>query len=583
LLARPEGGVKHNKKVMAISLKSKFAGFFRGLLQTMDEREPVAVAQPRPAPAPPSPPPAPPRATNVTNLDEIELPLGSIVAALPIDLRAKLMTAPPADMTVRLQAETVISQLAFGAVKIAFGELRRLAPGIFANSGGELDNKLVSLPLNEILPRINPALLARRTEHKVEVAEEIAGPFAGRGRGFSFTTQSLKAPAAPEPAKPVPFTPPAALRQVVPPPVAPQFPPRSTTPAANGNGNGNGHTPRWTPPPPNNGGHGSSLPPGLKLTSGNGNGNAQNAAPPAIKFSAVPVPLPAAAPRPEPAPPTIFASLGDLCENWPEPLKNEITQSPLADVSVPLAGSIIMPGLKRGRVAMTWKELRTLAQPSSVPSPNDPLELELPLKVIAPLFLAAQKQLQRPQAKAAVGSDIPDLFFGFPQAPAAPAAPPPRPPEPKNADTNYYVWGENGEVPQADEAGLRRGENPQTDFLSRQAHPKEVVALAAGLPGVAGAVVAMQDGLRVASQVPAELNADTLAAFLPQIFERVNQSSRELRMGALNNVSFTVGNVPWKIFRVNAVYFAAFGRTGEQLPSAQLAQLAAELDRKKQK
>ena len=53
-------------------------------------------------------------------------------------------------------------------------------------------------------------------------------------------------------------------------------------------------------------------------------------------------------------------------------------------------------------------------------------------------------------------------------------------------------------------------------------------------------------------------------------------------MGALNNVSFTVGNVPWKIFRVNAVYVAAFGRAGEALPSADLAALAGELDRKKQ-
>jgi hypothetical protein len=52
-------------------------------------------------------------------------------------------------------------------------------------------------------------------------------------------------------------------------------------------------------------------------------------------------------------------------------------------------------------------------------------------------------------------------------------------------------------------------------------------------------------------------------------------------MGVLNNLNFTVGNVPWKIFRVNAVYFAAFGRAGEQLPSAQLAHLAAELDHKK--
>ena len=102
------------------------------------------------------------------------------------------------------------------------------------------------------------------------------------------------------------------------------------------------------------------------------------------------------------------------------------------------------------------------------------------------------------------------------------------------------------------------------------------------LPGVAGAVIALPDGLKVASQIPPELNGDTLAGFLPQIFSRVNQCSRELRMGELNNLNFTIGNVAWKIFRVNSVYFAAFGRAGEQMPTAQLAALATQLDRKKQ-
>jgi len=51
-------------------------------------------------------------------------------------------------------------------------------------------------------------------------------------------------------------------------------------------------------------------------------------------------------------------------------------------------------------------------------------------------------------------------------------------------------------------------------------------------------------------------------------------------MGELNNLNFTVGNVPWKIFRVNAIFFAAFGRIGEPLPTAQLAALALELDHK---
>jgi predicted regulator of Ras-like GTPase activity (Roadblock/LC7/MglB family) len=151
----------------------------------------------------------------------------------------------------------------------------------------------------------------------------------------------------------------------------------------------------------------------------------------------------------------------------------------------------------------------------------------------------------------------------------------------KLTDSNYYIWGDDNEAPRVDETEYRNKQRPATDFTSRYATPKEIIERAMDLGGVAGAVVALPDGLRVASQVPADLNADTLAAFLPQIFDRVSQSTRELRMGALNNFNFTVGNVPWKIFRVNAVYFAAFGNAGEALPSAQLAALAAELDRRK--
>jgi len=622
---------------MSTSVKSKFAGFLRGLMGRADDRAPArsvapTASAPTPVPAPPrtASTPAPVTTTpQAVGSDEIELPLAAIVGCLPLDLRAKLMSTPPAGQTIRLAAEMVIGQLAFGAVKITFGELRHLAPGIFVNSGGELDNKLVNLPLQEILPRLNPALLARRAEKKVEVAEEIVGPFAERGRGFTFTTQPLKAPAAapaPEPApEPAPasaasiaFVPPAAVRQVAPAPIASAIPQRIITPSApandtHTNGNGNGHglplsplASRSVTPAVNgsnganghtnghgNNGHtngnghsnGSSLPPGLRLGSMNGEHPAETPAP--LKMSAAPSPVPnmslPAAPRVAPAQPTIFAHLGDLCENWPESLKGEIMNSPLAQASVPLEGELIVPGLKRGRVTMTWKQLRTLARPSSAPSPNDHLELELPLKVIAPLFLAAQKNPAKSQTKTNVSAEIPDLFFGFPQpAAAAQVIPPlPKPAEQKPQDTNYFAVGDKNEAAPTDDTTLRRAEVPQTDFTSRQAHPKDVAARAAALPGVAGSVVALQDGLRVASEVPADLNADTLAAFLPQIFERVNQSTRELRMGALNNINFTVGNVPWKIFRVNAVYFAAFGKAGEQLPSAQLAQLAAELDRKK--
>jgi len=157
-----------------------------------------------------------------------------------------------------------------------------------------------------------------------------------------------------------------------------------------------------------------------------------------------------------------------------------------------------------------------------------------------------------------------------------------KPVDAKLADSNYYIWGESNDAPRMDETEYKHPQKPATDFTSRYATPQEIITRAMALPGVAGTLVALPDGLKVASQIPSDLNADTLAAFLPQIYDRVSQCTRELRMGALNNFNFTVGNVPWKIFRVNAVFFAAFGRAGEPLPTAQLAALAAELNRKKQ-
>ena len=575
---------------MAISMKLKFAGLLRGLLRHIDDSDSpsarrIAASAPPPAAAAPAPvvghnlSPAP----RTASANEIELPLAPIIAALPMDLRAKLMSVPPAGMTIRLSVETAMSQLACGAVKISFGELRELAPGIFANTGADNDHRPVSLPLAEILSRLNPALFARRPVQKIEVHEEIAGPFGGKGHGITFTTQPLKAP---------PVAPPPHLAAPVPPrPVAPPaapiaFPQRSMTPPA---------SPASLPTP--------SIP--IRPASIGNAGEIRPAAPPPLTMKA-PAPTSAAAPistpaavaaRPEPAQPAamIFATLGELCESWPEELKNEIAWALLADDRVPLSGHVVEAGLKRGRVTASWKQLRTLARPGSPASANDDLELELPLKVIAPLFLAAQKSRQKPQAKVSVSAEIPDLFFGFPQPAPTPAAPTPPPappaaspvprvelePERKTSDTNLYTRDTSEAPNDVANEFERPTAAPQTDFTHRQAHPQEVVARALAIPGVAGAVVSLPDGLRVASQVPAGLNADSLAAFLPQIFERVNQTTRELRMGALNNVSFTVGNVPWKIFRVSSVYFAAFGHAGQPLPAAQLVQLAGELDRKK--
>jgi hypothetical protein len=262
---------------------------------------------------------------------------------------------------------------------------------------------------------------------------------------------------------------------------------------------------------------------------------------------------------------------------------------------------LLEPALKRGRVTFTWGNLRSWMKPTPpAASAHDAVEVELPLKAVVPHFLGRQNGAMgaaRLQRTAPALEKIPNMFFGFPQ-PQPPAAtqeaPPkapavderllaPKPVEINRPATDFLSW-DKPDTPRAETCPdkIEHKQPATSDFSKHSVTPKEVVSRATALTGVAGAVVALPDGLMVASQVPSILNADTLAAFLPQIFDRVNQSAKELHMGALNNLNFTVGGVPWEIFRVNGVYFAAFGRAGEQLPVAQLNTLASELDSKKQ-
>jgi predicted regulator of Ras-like GTPase activity (Roadblock/LC7/MglB family) len=278
-----------------------------------------------------------------------------------------------------------------------------------------------------------------------------------------------------------------------------------------------------------------------------------------------------------------------LAESWSEALRHEVVQLNLTDANVALPVDAVEQALKRGKVTFPWKVLRSWIKPAPLPtvSVHDNAAVDLPLKVIAPLFVARQREAANLQQKVAIDENIPNLFFGLPQpgSPDADGGPTASSHAvSKPLDTNYYVWDDSSESGKVAEATFtRRPEaTPGTTFVTRCATPNEVASRAAALDGVAGALIALPDGLMVASRLSPDLNGDTLAAFLPHIFGKVSQCTKELRMGELNNLNFTVGNIPWKIFRVNAIFFAAFGRPGQPLPTAQLAELAAELDRKKQ-
>src|SRR5206468_4782903 len=92
--------------------------------------------------------------------------------------------------------------------------------------------------------------------------------------------------------------------------------------------------------------------------------------------------------------------------------------------------------------------------------------------------------------------------------------------------------------------------------------PSEIVQKTSALRGVAGALIAMQDGLLVAGHLPPGLNAETIAAFLPQMHSRMTQYSKELKFGEANNLTLIVDDIPLKIFKNGGVFFTVLVRAG---------------------
>src|SRR5207245_9228121 len=119
-------------------------------------------------------------------------------------------------------------------------------------------------------------------------------------------------------------------------------------------------------------------------------------------------------------------------------------------------------------------------------------------------------------------------------------------------DTNYYIWDDTSDRARVDETEIKRRPSLGTRFVARYATPNEVVSRAAALEGVAGALIALPDGLMVASQLSPDLNGETLAAFLPQIFGKVTQCTKALRMREPNHRPATLGNIPWTGLRGHA-------------------------------
>jgi predicted regulator of Ras-like GTPase activity (Roadblock/LC7/MglB family) len=302
------------------------------------------------------------------------------------------------------------------------------------------------------------------------------------------------------------------------------------------------------------------------------------------------------APAPAPVPQAsaggaLMVRLSALYEFWPVPIRQEIAQANWNDASVSLPMNRLEAAMKTGRVVFPWGQLIQWLDGSSaaLATPHRDTALELPLKVIAPLFMA-QQRTPAAQKQLAVGENLPNLFAapGKPTAQAAPAAPTPVPawvsasiPMPSNLKDQIsnsvkpapaFVSLVSAEAVPAEGLGEIFGQPARKDWP-----PQEITQKINSLPGVAASLIAMSDGFLVAGALPPPLKSETMAAFLPQIFGRLAHYSTEIQLGPLAALTLQAGRTPCTIFKTGALYLAVLGKPGESLPDAILLRVAGEL------
>ena len=151
---------------LAHNAKKKMAGMLQKLLGKLADAPARTRASRSGETPPPLPRPLPLRCRSRqsapapaprvhSNGKGIELPLQPIIAGLPLELQPRLKHQDAGALTICVPLEKILAQLASGAVKIPFGELRQAAPDLFTEDT-DRDQVLVPIPLAEVLARLTP-------------------------------------------------------------------------------------------------------------------------------------------------------------------------------------------------------------------------------------------------------------------------------------------------------------------------------------------------------------------------------------------------------------------------------------------
>lgn len=533
------------------------------------------------------------------------LPLASIAAAVPESFSHKIPTH--GEQPVAIPLSMIIPRLAAGQVVLTGAELRQCSPEYFHAFAGQ-DDINITLPLADVVKQVPANQFVRRNKRKVEVPDEVASVFSSDGKGLNVAKPQPAAPkpVVPKPAVPAPVPAPAAAAPAPADPAsAYRAQPAATTTSAQ---------PQPAPQAP-----ASKISMSPQALAALKSAAAAPVAPrPAAPTQAItPTPTPAAPaaasvplPRqtapvvkkvaPEKAPENapeapkpkgeLAVPLGAVCPEWDLAVRKQLADVDAQQHQIFVPLEWLEPAMKSGRVAFTWTQVAGWIRPALANAPTpETSETSLPfsLKTLAPLFMARQQSAT--QKRVSIDETIPDLFGGgtggassaqIPQRatqPAAPAAPAARSTPAPAPAPRMEPKPEATPVAPAAAAALETSIDEVAGPAGSRLGAKEIVANTARLPGVAGALLAMSDGLLVTSNTPPAIKGETIAAFLPQMFGRMNQYTKELTLGPLQQLTLGVESGQWHIIKGPNIYFAVLGKRGETLPLNLLAQVAAEL------
>ena len=500
--------------------------------------------------------------------ERILLKLKAITDEFPPDLRGMIAQPPAETLMIAMPIDRILDQLAEGRVQISIEELRRISPAYVFVWHASRDSELVEIPLREIVPKLDPSLLARLSSETLNLLQENERkeaeipqlrltPAEGVAQEPAMPPSLETEDGKPSPAPPINhqlaapdelkalFAKPAGTGAPVQPTEVP--PATATEPAPTEKPPGLGFTlrletaPKLPPPepvpePP------IAAPPTptapeptsefdtteLDLTEEMALAESDSQEPVGVHIPPAPV-----LPRPPANPSVVSVPFRAISGGWPDAIREEGDGLPL-DAAVEFPVAELTAALKSGLVSFTWGQIRTWLVPRiTAESMYDFALLNIPVEIVAPLLMASARQ---------AGGETRGSVIALSHA-------------------------------AVEKAAAGRTAPPESRFVSG------IVERARALHGVSGVVVADQDGLLLAANLPPELDANAVAAAVPQAFLRLNEITEPMRTGALQSVSFIAGDRPWQILQAGNRFIGAMGGPNEMLPTAQLKLLATQLAR----